>query len=125
AFPMIGLTATTLAAVSRKASRIRGTARIGPILVMGLLGAIRTASDLVIASSRPGAGLDSEAPAKRTDFTGSWYRRFTKYSSKLSSPAGVSMRVFTRWSLIGRTRERTPNFSAMILAVSVRVRPRE
>src|SRR2546423_371530 len=89
ALPMIGLTATTLAAVSRKASRIPGTATIGPMLVIGLLGAMRTASALVIASSTPGAGLDSDAPAKRTDFTGSWYRRFTEYSSKLSSPTGV------------------------------------
>ena len=38
------------------------------MLVMGLLGAIRTASAEVIASMTPGAGSASEAPAKRTEF---------------------------------------------------------
>ena len=41
------------------------------MLVMGLLGAISTASAEVMASMTPGAGSASEAPAKRTDFTGS------------------------------------------------------
>jgi hypothetical protein len=48
-----------------------GTARIGPMLVMGLLGAISTASAEVMASMTPGAGSASEAPAKRTEITGS------------------------------------------------------
>ena len=41
------------------------------MLVMGLLGAMITASAEVMASTTPGAGSASEAPAKRTAFTGS------------------------------------------------------
>ena len=68
---MIGLTAATLPRALRSASRIPGTERIGPMLVMGLLGAITTASADKIASMTPGAGSASEAPANRTEFTGS------------------------------------------------------
>src|SRR5580693_7568426 len=71
AFPTIGLTAATLPRVLRRASRIPGTESMGPMLVMGLLGAIITASAEAMASSTPGAGSASEAPAKRTDLTGS------------------------------------------------------
>jgi len=71
AFPMIGLTAATLPRALRSASRIPGTERIGPMLVMGLLGAMMTASAERMASITPGAGSASEEPAKRTEFTGS------------------------------------------------------
>src|SRR5579872_3528878 len=102
ALPTIGLTAATLPRARVSASRTPGTARMGPILVIGLLGAISTASAAVIASTTPGAGSASDAPAKRTELTGSWYHRCTKYSSKLNSPVGVSTRVSTRELLIGR-----------------------
>ena len=57
--PTIGLTAATGAFALRKASRIPGTARIGPMLVTGLLGAKTIASADAIALQharrRPGA----------------------------------------------------------------------
>jgi hypothetical protein len=69
--PTIGLTAAMRARLSRSASRIPGTARIGAMLVTGLLGASSTRSAERIASVTPGAGSASEAPANRTDSTGS------------------------------------------------------
>ena len=82
-----------------------------------------TASAASMASMTPGAGSASDAPAKRTEFTGSWYQRCTKYSSKLNSPTGVSMRVSTRESLMGRTRALTPSFSEITAVASESVLP--
>src|SRR5260370_36176935 len=79
------------------------------MLVTGLLGASSTRSAERIASITPGVGSASEAPANRTDSTGSWNQRWTKYSSKLKSPAGVKTRVSTRELLIGRTRVLVPS----------------
>src|ERR1039458_10128304 len=73
--PTIGLTAAMRARLSRSASRIPGTARMGAMLVTGLLGASSTRSAARIASITPGAGSASDAPANRTDSTGSWYHR--------------------------------------------------
>src|SRR5579863_470984 len=71
ASPTIGLTAATVARVCRNASRMSATARIGPMLVTGLLGARITALADIMESTTPGAGSASVAPAKRTDLTGS------------------------------------------------------
>ena len=55
--PTKGLTATTGAAAARSASRIPGTARIGPIEITGFEGPITIASAPAIASSTSGVGL--------------------------------------------------------------------
>ena len=67
----MGLTAAIFPRARESASRMPGTARMGAMLVTGLLGAMMTASAETIASITPGAGSASEAPAKRTEFTGS------------------------------------------------------
>src|ERR1041384_7824487 len=54
--PIIGLTPTTAAVDAFSASRIPGTARIGPMLVIGLLGQTMIFSALAIDSRTPGAG---------------------------------------------------------------------
>ena len=69
--PMMGLIATTGALVCFKASTMPGTARIGPMLVTGLLGARSTTVAERMASMTPGAGSDLSTPAKRTELTGS------------------------------------------------------
>ena len=67
--PMIGLTPTFGALLAVKAERIPGTARIGPILVIGLLGPTMIAAARSIASSTPGAGRLDSTPAKRIAVT--------------------------------------------------------
>ena len=59
---MIGETPTTRADVDRNASRMPGTARIGPIDTTGFDGASSTTSASAIASTTPGAGVASEIP---------------------------------------------------------------
>ena len=68
---MIGDTPTTGAVVARSASAIPGTARIGPTETTGLDGAISTRSAPAIASSTPGAGVESSAPIGVMDSAGS------------------------------------------------------
>ncbi len=76
--PTIGEIAATLSRLRRSASRMPGTASIGPMLMNGFDGHSITASALAIASSTPGAGAASDAPSKRTAVTLSRARRFTK-----------------------------------------------
>ena len=57
--PTSGQTASTAALLCCKASRIPGTARIGPTLIIGLLGQIRMSSAFRSASRTPGAGRAS------------------------------------------------------------------
>lgn len=59
----IGLTPTTGALVFLSSSRIGFTARIGPMLRMGLLGHRTILSAVRIASTMPGAGSAFSAPA--------------------------------------------------------------
>src|SRR6267142_1033567 len=69
--PIIGLTAATGARVCLRASTMPGTARIGPMLVTGLLGASSTTVADMMASITPGAGSAFSIPAKRMELTGS------------------------------------------------------
>ena len=69
---LIGLIAAMGAGVRRRASRMADTARIGPILVTGLLGASNTFSAERIALMTPGAGSAVSAPRNRTERTASW-----------------------------------------------------
>src|SRR6185312_11369495 len=69
--PIIGLTAATRAGVCFSASVMPGTARMGPMLVTGLLGASRTTEADMMASITPGAGWAFSMPAKRIELTGS------------------------------------------------------
>ena len=55
---------TTGAGLARRASRIPGTARIGPIETTGLLGATRIRSAAAIASATPGAGRADSMPTR-------------------------------------------------------------
>ena len=59
----------SVAFVRRNASRTPGTARIGPMLVTGLLGANTIASADSMLSITPGAGRALSAPSKRTACT--------------------------------------------------------
>src|SRR4029453_445498 len=67
--PIIGLTPTTGALTPFNTARIPETARIGPMLVIGLLGQTIIALARSIASITPGAGSLMSAPAKRTPTT--------------------------------------------------------
>ena len=60
--PTMGLMATVVAAVWASASGTPGTARIGPMEVMGLEGHTITLRAARIASSTPGAGSAASAP---------------------------------------------------------------
>src|SRR5213593_2583907 len=63
ASPTIGLTPMTGALVASSASTSPGTARMGPIDVTGFDGQTTTTSAPASASTTPGAGLASPAPA--------------------------------------------------------------
>src|SRR5207247_3128990 len=63
--PTMGHTASTSRLRARSASRIPGTARIGPMLISGLLGQIRIRPASRIASRTPGAG--SRQSEKRSE----------------------------------------------------------
>jgi hypothetical protein len=60
---MRGLTATVFARAWANAARTPGTARIGPMLTKGLLGAMMTTSAVAIASMTPGAGREASLPS--------------------------------------------------------------
>jgi hypothetical protein len=60
---MMGLTARIVASVASSARAMPGTARMGPMEVMGLEGQTMTASAEAIASTTPGAGSAESAPA--------------------------------------------------------------
>ena len=61
--PMMGLTATMVASVASSACAMPGTARMGPMEVMGLEGQTMTVSAAVMAATTPGAGAAAGAPA--------------------------------------------------------------
>ena len=67
------------ASVRRKASRIPGTARIGPMLMIGFDGQTTIPAASRITASNPGAGRAFFAPAKDTASTLSRDPRRTKY----------------------------------------------
>ena len=120
---IIGLTPTTIARVSRSASRTPATASRGPILTTGLLGAIAMRSASRIASSTPGAAVALSIPPKRIARTSSSVRRFTKYSWNVSVPASVSTIVRMRSSDTGSRRSSRPNASTIVCVTSDSVAP--
>ena len=61
--PTMGVTAMMVAPVASSARTMPGTARMGPIEVMGLEGQTMTASAVTMASTTPGAGAAEGAPA--------------------------------------------------------------
>jgi hypothetical protein len=75
---MIGLTAMIRALVSLNALLIPGTAKIGPMLVIGLLGQRMTADASRIESKTPGAGRHFSTPVKVILWTSSLHRPLTK-----------------------------------------------
>ena len=77
---MIGLTPIFGALLAVKAERIPGTARIGPILVIGLLGATMIAAARSIASSTPGAGRLDSTPSEANGRHFARQRSLTKNS---------------------------------------------
>jgi hypothetical protein len=78
--PMIPETPTTVFAAV--ASRMPGTARIGPMLTTGLDGGNSTKSASLIASRTPGAGAASAAPAGKIACAGIAACRRTHHSWK-------------------------------------------
>ena len=78
--PTIGLIAITRSRRATSASRMPGTARIGPIEITGFDGQITIVSAVRSASSTPGAGRAASAPSKRTDTTGDSARSPTNHS---------------------------------------------
>ena len=66
-FPTRGLTATTF--LSRRRSRTPGRARMGPMLVTGLLGPMRIVSSFSSRSRNPWLGSASSNPVKTTERT--------------------------------------------------------
>ena len=86
---MNGLTETTGTIACSRAERIPGTAKIGPMLVIGLLGQTIIALALRIAGNTPGAGRLRSAPANRTAVTSLDQRSLTKNSWNEISPSGV------------------------------------
>ena len=106
--PIRGLTATQRARRDAIASRIGETARIGPSETYGLLGANTIASASRIASSTPGAGRASSAPANETASTSSSCRLPTNHSWNENAPAGVVTCVRSGSSVAGTMRLVTP-----------------
>jgi hypothetical protein len=106
--PTIPLTATTgtpRARARSTSSRIPGTARIGPIDTIGLDGPMTTARAASNVAATRSLGRDDSMPAKRTSRTSGAWRRWTKYSWKVSQPSSVRTWVRTGASVIGRIVE--------------------
>ena len=80
--PTMGLIPTTRALVRFKASLTPSSAKIVPILTMGLLGQTTTVSASNIAFKTSGEGLAVVAPTNSTPKTSSFVCLRTKYSSK-------------------------------------------
>ncbi len=120
---MIGLMATRVARVASSAERTPGTARIGPMLTKGLLGARMTARASLMASSTPGAGAAESAPAKVTEWTSTSVRRRTMYSWNGNSPSGPVMRVSIGSFDIGRMVTPSPQARASSATTSCMGRP--
>src|SRR6266478_436835 len=78
--PTMGQTAKPFSLLARRWARISGTARIGPMLISGLLGQMKMRSASRMASRTPRAGNADSTPAKLIPFTIGSARRFTKYS---------------------------------------------
>src|SRR5229473_2186564 len=105
--PTMGQTAKTFSLWARSWSRTWGTARIGQMLISGLLGQMMMRSASRMASRTPGAGFADSAPAKRMPRTTGSARRFTRYSWKWSGPSFESMMVGMGLSDMGRMRDFT------------------
>ena len=101
--PTSGLTATTAAGDAPRASRIPGTARMGPIEITGFDGPITIARAAAIASSTSGAGRDASTPSSSTPSTGSPAPARIMYSWKGHQRPSKRTRVRTASSLMGRT----------------------
>src|SRR5215218_9141799 len=106
--PTMGLTATLGAGEEASASRIPGTARIGPMLTTGLEGQNTTRSAPASASRTASVGRASPMPRKRMPSTSSLWRLRTKYSWNSSGPSGVYRTVATGSSHMGRMGLLTP-----------------
>ena len=85
--PMIGETPTTVFA--RTASAMPGTARMVPMLTTGLDGGNRTKSASPMASSTPGAGAASSAPARTIPAAGTAACSRTHHSWKWTVRAAL------------------------------------
>src|SRR2546422_8706946 len=95
-FPaMIGVIGMAFAVELRRVSRIPGTARIGAMLMKGVLGQIKMAPASRRASKTPGAAWDLSAPLYVKPATrGSHFLR-TKYSWNGRIPSSVLILVGT------------------------------
>ena len=102
--PTSGLTATTGARLAAIASRMPGTARIGPIEMIGFDGPITIVCAPAIASATSGVGLAAPAPRKSTSCTGPSPRALIMNSCSGHHLSWASTRVRTGRSLIGSTR---------------------
>ena len=110
--PISGLTATDGTRRRSTAARTSSTARIGQMLMNGLLGQTTIRSACSIASTTPDAGVASSSPSKRTRSTSSVWRRATNHSWNGNEPSGVSIQVRRRSSVAGSSRASTPNAAA-------------
>jgi len=103
-----GLTATTGAVAVMIASRIPGTARIGPMLITGLEGPMTIRSAAAIAAVTSPVGLAEEIPSSWTASIAGSARSRIRNSCTSLQPAGVCTRVRTGCSHIGSTVALTP-----------------
>ena len=118
-----GLTATTGASEAAIASRMPGTARIGPMLITGLEGPITIASAARRASATSAVGRASAIPSSSTPSTSGSPRSTIRYSCSPRTPAAVRTLVRTGSSHIGRTRAVTPSARQICAWASVRRPP--
>ena len=114
ALPMIGLTPMTGALHSLKRARMPGTARIGPMLVIGLLGQMIIAWHFESLQAHR-APADSIRPSEANRRHLGAQRSLTKNSWKEISPCGVCTRVSTRSSHMGRIVARTPSSATKMI----------
>ena len=101
--PTNGLTATTGAGAARSASRIPGSARIGPIEMTGFDGPITIASASAIAWSTASDGRARSSPRSSTLSIGPSARSRIMNSWNGSVRPRAPTQVETGWSLIGST----------------------
>jgi hypothetical protein len=97
----------TLALFS-EASTMPRTARIGPTLVIGLLGAITTTPASAMLSRTPGAGDADSAPSNRTAHGALVATPYKEFLNPISPSSMVTM-VRRRSPVAGSTRDAMPN----------------
>ena len=110
-----------------RASRIPGTATMGPIETIGFEGATSTTSASSIAASTSGVGRDSSMPWSSTPRTGTSARCLIQYSWKWTTSSRpsmvVAMCVSTSASVIGSKVTPMSHRRHSSAVASVRVRP--